>query len=635
MKPISLSIENLLLLIILVVGGAMRFIGLDGFSYSGDEVSALIRTDLDSLSAVLKEGVKINDMHPAGVQVFLYYWTKLFGYGEWIVRLPFVLAGIMSIFLSFKIAQRWFNTHTGLITAALLTGLQYFVLFSEIARPYSPGLLFALSTVYFWNKIVLDKKTKVAAYLWFALSCLAAMYTHYYCFLFVGIVGITGVLMVHKSKRKALIFTGIGIVLLYLPHFGITSYQLDRGGLHGWLGPPDKYWLFNYLFHLFNESWILIGVLAAFLIIGVYFKIRYPEVKKVHIVGLAWFFIAFLIGFFYSREVSPIIQNSVMIFCAPFLLMVIADLICVSGKKSFRFGMPFLILAVTTSSTAIEKDFFNTTHFGVIEEISLLNIEWRDKYGEVTAIANVSDKKYLDFYKDKKGLDVDYAMYSINTEEDWNRVYELAYESENNYLSYAWSTRSNPVLMYEMIRLKFPALVQDNIYENSRVSLFSKSGTAFDNTILSLEIDPKNSPYLSKPGHDFVDHPRHGPCVEITPEQEFFFEFKIPMKDLSLEEGHYITIEFEAYSDEPVDYSCVYEIERNQQQLKAPNGDAAWHGKKMKVFHQEYGWTKCVNARKVDPYLEEGDLGKFFFWNHGRSHLFVRNIRVNVKRLKF
>ncbi len=635
MKPISLSIENLILLLILVIGGAMRFIGLDGFSYSGDEVSALIRTDFDSLALVLKEGVKINDMHPAGVQVFLYYWTQAFGYGEWIVRLPFVLAGILSIFLSFKIAQRWFNTHTALTSAALVAGLQYFVLFAEIARPYSPGLLFALSTVYFWNKIVLDKKTKVGAYLWFALSCLAAMYTHYYCFLFVGIVGITGVLLVHKSKRKALIITGIGIILLYLPHYGITAYQLDRGGLHGWLGPPNKYWLFNYLFHLFNESWILIGSLLLFLIIGVYFKIRYPEIKKTHIIGLAWFFIAFLVGFIYSRQVSPIIQNSVMIFCAPFLLMVIADVISVPKKDTFKLSVPFLILAGTTLSTAVEKDFFNTTHFGVIEEISLFNIEWEKDHGTVTAIANVSDKKYLDFYKDKKGLEVDYAMYTIDTEEDWDRVYELAVNSRNDYLSYAWSTRSNPVLMYEMIRLQFPALVEDHIFENSRISLFSRQGAPFDNTILSIDIDPVNSPYLTNPAQDVIDHPVHGTCLNVTPDKEFFMEFKVPLKDLSIEEGHYITIEFEALSESDVDYSCVYEIERNQQQLKAPNGDAAWHGKKMAVFHQSSGWNKCVNARKVDPYLEAGDLGKFFFWNHGKSQLLIRHIKVNVKRLKF
>ncbi len=43
------------------------------------------------IKELIEGGVKV-DGHPAGIHVFLYYWTKLFGTNEWIVKLPFIVS---------------------------------------------------------------------------------------------------------------------------------------------------------------------------------------------------------------------------------------------------------------------------------------------------------------------------------------------------------------------------------------------------------------------------------------------------------------------------------------------------------------------------------------------------------------
>ncbi|MFN5324650.1 MAG: glycosyltransferase family 39 protein [Bacteroidota bacterium] len=139
--------------LLLFLALAMRLYGLSAFSLSNDELSALSRLQFDSLIDVLKFGV-YPDYHPAGVQLFLFYWTGLFGFDEWVVRLPFAWMGVVSVYLVFRIGKSWFGEATGLLAAGSMAVLEFTLLYSQIARPYSPGLMFALLTVFYWSRFL-------------------------------------------------------------------------------------------------------------------------------------------------------------------------------------------------------------------------------------------------------------------------------------------------------------------------------------------------------------------------------------------------------------------------------------------------------------------------------------------------
>src|SRR6188508_3736379 len=81
---------------ILGIAAILRLLNLTGFSLSNDELSALARLQFDSVSEVIQQGVYV-DFHPAGVQLFLYFWTKIFGFSEFAVRFPFALMGVLSV----------------------------------------------------------------------------------------------------------------------------------------------------------------------------------------------------------------------------------------------------------------------------------------------------------------------------------------------------------------------------------------------------------------------------------------------------------------------------------------------------------------------------------------------------------
>ena len=127
--------QNYILLAIIMLGAAsLRFYHLDSFSLSNDELSALSRLRFSGFHDLIEKGVVV-DFHPAGTQVFLYYWTRLFGISEWMVRLPFALMGVISVWLLFLIGRKWFGSATGLMAAASMATLSFPLLYSQIARP--------------------------------------------------------------------------------------------------------------------------------------------------------------------------------------------------------------------------------------------------------------------------------------------------------------------------------------------------------------------------------------------------------------------------------------------------------------------------------------------------------------------
>jgi len=79
--------DQALILLILAAGAILRFYNYSDIPFTHDEFSAVFRTQFSSFHELIARGVVI-DTHPAGVQVFLYYWVRLFGISEPIVKLP-------------------------------------------------------------------------------------------------------------------------------------------------------------------------------------------------------------------------------------------------------------------------------------------------------------------------------------------------------------------------------------------------------------------------------------------------------------------------------------------------------------------------------------------------------------------
>src|SRR4051812_42271486 len=130
--------EQVVLVIILIAAAVLRFTGLGDTSLSNDELSSIVRAQYNSFHDLYNEGI-ITDVHPAGLQVFLYYWIKIAGNSPFAVRLPFAVCGVLSVLFIYLIAKRWFNSLSALSATAALSALQFPLLYSQVARMYSMG----------------------------------------------------------------------------------------------------------------------------------------------------------------------------------------------------------------------------------------------------------------------------------------------------------------------------------------------------------------------------------------------------------------------------------------------------------------------------------------------------------------
>ncbi len=353
--------EYTLLIIVIIVGAVLRFWNFHNIPFMHDELSALSRLEFDGIIEVIRNGVMLGDTHPAGVQVFLHYWTSVVGTSEIMVKLPFIISGIISIWVSYLIGKLWFDSTTGLFTAVFVASTQFFVLYSQIARPYVSGLLITLLMVYFWSLYFFKEKRNLYLILYVVFSALAA-YNHHFSLLFAAIVGITGLTIIKKENLLAYLIAGVSIFVLYIPHLHIFFSQLSQGGIGGWLSKPKPTFIIEFLHWIFQYSyWSWIATTAVVLYLIVFLKgklINFSNGYKKRWILITWFLLPIVIGYIYSVLRNPVIQYSMLIFSTPYLIVLLF-----SFHKKVKSGLiailVFILMATNIVVLVVERDHYN------------------------------------------------------------------------------------------------------------------------------------------------------------------------------------------------------------------------------------------------------------------------------------
>ncbi len=348
--------EHQLLIVIIVIATILRCWNLFEIPLTHDEVSTLNRTQFDTFSDLIEFGVK-PDTHPPGVQVFTYYWVKLFGDEQWVVKLPFLLMGIGCLPLAYSIFKRWSNETAALLIISFLATLQFTVMYSQIARPYVSGMFLVLCMVYFWDKLVNRPEQNFWKNLVLTVVFGAACaYNHHFSLLASFLIGVTGVFVVQRKYVLKYLILGVLIVLLYLPNLSIFLHQLDRGGVGEWLGEPTPQFILDFFSYSFNHSIALMISFVAIVTVGIYSFKKSRSFKWVLISGI-WFFGVWVIGYYYSVKVNPVLQPSMLIFLFPFMLFSLLGWIPELQQKTKATLVVLVLLVGTTSLTFHRKHF--------------------------------------------------------------------------------------------------------------------------------------------------------------------------------------------------------------------------------------------------------------------------------------
>lgn len=454
-------------------------------SITADEVSALLRLRFDSFSEMLQNGVK-PDGHPAFTQVLLWFWIKLFGDSEFAVRLPFVLMGTASIWFGAQAARKWFGAASGLSTAAALAFLQFPVMYSQLARPYAPGLFFTMLAAYLVARFSEERKADWKHVAGFAIAGAGAAYSHYFSLYTTLLLAVAGLFLVTKENRKLYFVAAISAVLLFLPHISFTLSQLSIGGVGGpggWLGPPTSDFFGAHFFYIFNSSLGLMIVVLFFAAVGLFFNFR--RTGKRQIAMLFLWLVPMFTGYFYSIYVNPVLQHSVLLFSFPFLIMLLFSWLPYDENSIWSYRYAVVMMVPMLWYITAHKPFRLTDHFGRLKEIVETYINAEEKYGrtKVDVLFNVDANYFVDYYLNRYQHNPDtywYCMFHTERNDELQQLRSLVQSSNADYFVYGWSTRESYPAAEDIIREIFPCLIEKHEWFNSAVYVYGRNGSPCD-----------------------------------------------------------------------------------------------------------------------------------------------------------
>ncbi len=635
MKNLNLSKANplfqqLSIGLIMIVATAMRFYSFAEWSLSNDELSALNRLQFDSFSEMIEQGVKLNDFHPAGVQVFLWFWTHLFGNSVWVVRLPFVICGILSVWFTWRIGKRWFGPATALFAAAALAFLQYPVLYSQLARPYAPGLLFALITVWYWTKILFDNKKSFLDYAGFAVFAALTAYTHHYSFLFVLIVGLSGLFFIKKTDIRNYLLASLSAGLLYLPHLGIFLYQFGIGGVggeEGWLGKPEPRWILDYLWQAANESYILALLLGIPFLFSVFKLIAKPS--RFQILAISWFLIMFLIGYFYSLWRNPILQHSILLFSFPFLLLFIfSSPVKINARP--LFFLVLLFLTIGSIQTTVFFRFYKKQHFGEFKGVAEKFAEWNRQLGRenVSNAIVVNGPFYIHYYLDDLEPGIKFLQYDNRGGEDLKAFSRMLDSVQTPYFVFGW-TKPAPLEIELMLYEKYPCIAgQKTFADLSKVTLFSsgKSASCLHTIAADYEFqenfddhDGRSTANNHLDSIHVVSRPYSYKLDSLT---EYAPGFQTRVGEVL--NGNFMKIEFKAdvFAKEEIENAVIVLT------LSHEGEQYLWQPSQIQNFSIPGKWKACFLSHYFNEIKSPDDVLNIYIWNQSRSTFFMDNIHV-------
>lgn len=630
------SVDSILLFIIVATGAVLRLYNLSEIPFMHDEFSALFRTEFDNFKDLIRFGVKEKDTHPAGVQVFMYYWVNWFGTSEAIVKLPFIIFGIFSIYLVYKIGKAWFGSTSGLLAAAFMAVTQYNVMYSQLARPYASGLFLTLLMVFFWTWMI--KAPGKKKYLYMAAYILASglsAYNHAFTLLFTGIVFITGLFIIEKRFFKSYIIAGISILILYIQHLPIFFYHLSLGGI-GWLSAPTLSFLPDYLFYTLHFSYPFLALFVALFLLG-FFLNRNSIIKSSYrmISGL-WFILPIIVGYLYSYIFSPMLQYSVLLFTFPYLLIFTFSFYG-EIKVLTKCFIIFLILGTGISTLIINRDHYNifyTQGFDDIpKQIESFKEENPDK--NISVYLYSATPRMMQFYFEKYAYD--YSNYNhYKGQPELIRLKEKIMADSSEYLIYAW-TDGQLREFQSIIEEKYPYVIDKIKYFNAEFYVYSRhlvDPTYMHDIILERKIgfdenegSASDSILPATVGTDTTDFAYS--CF-MDSSKRYSPKIQVRMSELSHYPLSKIKASVTAYCvDSVCDAMLVLSV--YDPMLKK---NISWHASGFKHFINEPGiWENIYNSTRTADFLHkarEDCILSVYVWNRKGEKLFIDDLELRV-----
>ncbi len=226
-KP-TRNVALLILLLITLLGAAARLYRLDSQSLWMDEIASLANAHAFGSGGMkgLASADHIAPLH----SIILWLATSVGGDNAIAMRMPSVIAGILTVPMFYLLGIRLFGSQTiGLIAATLVAISPYAVWYGQEARMYSLLLLCA-STYVFVAWPTVERSLRTTEVVALTLVTAIGLYTHHYMILLSGAFGLFLLFHVGITKARTWIWLATQLIafLAFCYWLLLTANKLDE-----------------------------------------------------------------------------------------------------------------------------------------------------------------------------------------------------------------------------------------------------------------------------------------------------------------------------------------------------------------------------------------------------------------------
>jgi len=219
-NPRATSVVLCLLLgAVILLGTAVRLHALGARSLWGDEIAQAVwaRESLPWIYRLLRPSFE------AALGTYLLHFTRLLGESEFLLRLPGVLFGVLSLALIYRLGRRLFDAVTGVLAALLLAVSPFHLTHSQEVHPYTLVVLLTLLSVDLFVAAI--RQPMWGRWLSWLTATALGLYAHPFVIFVFAAEMVTGTFLAlrewarhsHRAPLARLLLGGVLVVLLWLP----------------------------------------------------------------------------------------------------------------------------------------------------------------------------------------------------------------------------------------------------------------------------------------------------------------------------------------------------------------------------------------------------------------------------------
>lgn len=334
-----------------------------------DEAQSLFQTNRDISGMLYLVG---QDVHVPLYHILLHYWQMIFGNDIFTARMLSLIFFLLTIPSVYVLGKYVFSRRVGLFAALLVTISPFLNWYGSEARMYS--MLAFLTVIHELAFMKLFKEGKPVHWIWFTLTAIAGIYTHYF-FAFVLLCDIVFYLLYRKdfaSKKTVrkfivsalLVIASIAPWLYYVKQLGTASNTQPH------LSEPTSIDLFNtysqfiFGFQVDALNTIIVSLWPIVVLLA-FFGLQRKKTTKETLFFVIAATVPVLAAFAISITIRPFYQSRYLIAALPALLIILSWLISIYPRLVaylLRTGLVLLTLGLFTvqvynPDTPVKEDY--------------------------------------------------------------------------------------------------------------------------------------------------------------------------------------------------------------------------------------------------------------------------------------